>query len=146
MNRSLMLCAAALALAGCQSMPFSPLVSPRVTGRVLDADTRQPLRGVAIKSGTEANRSNSAMPPRGGELMIAAAPIYTRGDGSFALRTQRVLTPFRSSGWFSVRLLFERTGYEPFRTNCSSLNLGTNTPANDSVLSMGDIVLHPARK
>ena len=43
MNRLLALYLAAFALVGCQSMPFSPFISPCVTGRVLAADTGEPL-------------------------------------------------------------------------------------------------------
>ena len=44
MKRPLALCLVAAALvAGCQSYPLSVSVSPRLTGQVLDADTRAPL-------------------------------------------------------------------------------------------------------
>ena len=146
MKRSLALCLAALALPGCESMPFSPLISPRVTGRVLTADTRQPLAGVVVKSGAQASGYRSAMPPKGGELLIAGTPVRTDNEGGFTLDTERVLTPFRGADWFSVRLLFERAGYEPFRTNYSRLNLSTNAPRGDQLLDAGDILLQPTPK
>ena len=144
MKRSLALCLAALTVPGCASMPFSPLISPRVTGRVLAADTRQPLAGVVVKSGAQASGYRSAMPPKGGELLIADSPVRTDNEGGFTLDTERVLTPFRGTDWFSVRLLFDRTGYEPFRTNYSRLNLSTNAPRVVPSLNVGDILLHPA--
>jgi hypothetical protein len=146
MNRLLAFCLAAFALVGCQSMPFSPFISPRVTGRVLAADTGQPLADVVIKSGAQARGYSSAMPPKGGELLMAKAPVRTDGDGRFTLATERVLTPFRGMNWFSVQLLFERGGYERFRTNYSRLNLTTNAPGGEPLLNAGDILLHPAAK
>jgi hypothetical protein len=146
MNRFLALCLAAVALAGCESMPFSPFVSPRVTGRVLAADTGQPLADVAVKSGAQARGYVGAMPPKGGELLMARAPVRTDGDGRFTLETERVLTPFRGTGWFSVQLAFEGTGYERFQTNYSRLDLSTNAPGTEPLLNAGDILLRPAPK
>jgi hypothetical protein len=145
-NHSLVLCLTALVLVGCESLPFSPFISPRVTGRVLAADTGRPLAGVAVRSGAQARGYHGAMPPKGGELLMAKSPVRTDGDGRFALDTERVLTPFRGTGWFSVQLLFERAGYESFRTNYSGLNLSTNAPEGESWLNAGDILLHPAAK
>ena len=54
--------------------------------------------------------------------------------------------PFGGSGWFSVRLLFERAGYERFFTNYSALNLRTNTWQGEPALDTGDILLPPAHK
>ena len=141
MNRSFALCLVALAFAGCKSMPLSPFVSPRVTGRVLAADTRQPLADVVIKSGAQAKGYPSTMPPKGGELLMAKAPARTDGEGRFTLETERVLTPFRGMNWFSVQFLFERAGYERFRTNYSRLNISTNSPAGEPLLNTGDIRL-----
>ena len=139
-----MLCLAALVLVGCESMPFSPFVSPRVTGRVLAADTGQPLAGVLVQSGAQAGDDRVGMPPKGGELLMAKAPVRTDGEGRFTLTTERVLTPFRGLDWFSVQLLFEHAGYERFRTNYSRLNLSTNTPGGEPLLNAGDIRLQPA--
>jgi hypothetical protein len=128
-------------------MPFSPFISPRVTGRVLMADTGQPLADVNVKSGAQARGySSSLMPPKGGELLMARAPVRTDRDGRFELETERVLTPFRGSGWFSVQLLFEHSGYERFRTNYSTLNVRTNSPTGEPLLDVGDILLHPASR
>ena len=146
MNRFLAPCLAALAFVGCKSMPLLPFVSPRVTGRVLAADTSQPLADVTVKSGKHAGDFRSAMPPKGGELLMAKAPVRTDGDGRFTLGTERVLTPFRGTGWFPVQLLFEHAGYERFQTNYSWLNLSTNAPEGKPLLNAGDILLHPAAK
>src|SRR5208283_1042308 len=125
MNRFVALCLAAVVLAGCKAMPFSPFISPRVTGRVLAADTRQPLSGVTVQSGAQARAYRGAMPPKGGELLMAQAPVRTDRDGRFTLETERVLTPFGGAGWFSVPLLFEHSGSERYRTNYSTLNVST---------------------
>jgi hypothetical protein len=146
MNRYVAFFLAAVVLAGCKSMPLSPFISPRVTGRVLAADTSQPLAGVTVKSGAQARGDRGGMPPKGGELLMAKASMRTDRDGRFTLETERVLTPFRGAGWFSVQLLFERPGYERFRTNYSTLNVRANSPNGEPLLDAGDIPLHPVSK
>jgi len=146
MNRFLALCLAGVALAGCKAMPFSPLISPRVTGRVLAADTGAPLADVRVMSGKHAEGLRGGVPPKGGELLMAKAPVRTGPDGRFTLETERVLTPFSGGGWFSVQLAFERAGYERFRTNYPSVNLSTNSPKGEPLLDAGNILLHPTPK
>jgi hypothetical protein len=144
MNRLFLLGLAALALAGCKSNPLLLTISPRLTGRVLAADTGKPLADVKVRSGQQAEALSSTSPPKGGERMMAKAPVQTDPDGRFVLDTQRALTPFRGSGWFSVQLSFEHAGYERFLTNYSYLNLGTNSLNGESVLDTGNIRLQPA--
>jgi hypothetical protein len=146
MNRLFVLGLAALAMAGCKSNPLSLTISPRLMGRVLAADTGTPLAGVKIRSGEQVEALYSTSPPKGGERLMARAAVQTDLDGRFVLDTQRALTPFRGSGWFSVQLSFECPGYERFLTNCSYLSLGTNTLNGESVLDTGNIRLQPAGK
>jgi hypothetical protein len=144
MNKLLVLGLAALALSGCQSHPFSVAVSPRLTGRVLAADTGQPIAGVKVRSLDQADDRNGTVPPRGGELLQTQAAVLTDRNGRFTLEAQRVLTPFSGAGWFSVRLAFEHAGYERFLTNYSYLNLSTNSSNGPSGLNAGNILLQPA--
>jgi hypothetical protein len=146
MNRFVALCLTAVVVTGCESLPFSPFISPRVTGRVLAADTRRPLADVTIRTGAQARGYGSGMPPKGGELLMARAPVRTDHDGRFELETERALTPFRGAGWFSVQLLFAHDGYESFRTNFSTLNVSTNAPNGEPLLDAGDILLRPEQK
>ena len=146
MNRLLVPCLAALALAGCQSHPFSVAVAPRLTGRVLAADTRHPLAGVKVWNLDQADDRNGTVPPKGGQLLQTKATVLTDHDGKFVLETQRVLTPFNSAGWFSVWLSFERAGYERYLTNYSYLNLSTNASKGEPGLNAGNILLRPVTK
>jgi hypothetical protein len=140
------MCLAALALLGCQSDPFSLTVSPRVTGRVLAADTQQPIADVKIRNLNNTDGGNNTMPPKGGQLLQAEAPIRTDQDGMFVMEVERVLAPFRKGGWFSMQLCFEHPGYDRFITNYSYLNLGTNTINGKPGLTAGSIFLRPAAK
>jgi hypothetical protein len=146
MNRILVMGLAALALAGCKSDPISLAISPRVTGRVLAADTDRPLAGVKVRTGEDSEIFNSTTPIKGGERMMARTPVRTDAEGKFVLETQRALTPFRGSGWFSVQLCLDHPGYERFLTNYSYLNLGTNSLDGKTVFDAGNIRLQPASK
>ena len=146
MNRMLVLCLAALALAGCKSHPLSVDVSPRLTGRVLAADTGQPLADVKVRNIDHTEDFNRTSPPKGAERMLAKRIAYTDHDGRFVLETERVLAPFSGAGWFSVRLSFEHAGYERYLTNYSYLNLSTNSSNGAQALNAGNIRLRPAGK
>ena len=146
MKRLLVLCLAALALAGCESHPLSTTVSPRLTGRVLAADTGQPIANVKITSLDQADRASSTMPPKGGQMLQAETPIRTDQDGRFLLERKQVFAPFRGADWFSVVLSFEHAGYERFITNYSYLNVGTNTVNGKPGLTAGNILLQPVAK
>ena len=146
MKRVLTLCLVALALGGCKSRPLSVSVSPRVTGRVLAADTRQPLADVKVIRDEQREEPRSTTPAKGGQALRAQAIVRTDRDGRFVLETERALTPFWRDGWFSVDLRFEHPGYERFQTNYSYLNLGTNSWRGKPALSAGDILLQPAHK
>ncbi len=146
MNRLLVLFLAALALAGCKGMSLSPFVSPRVTGRVLSADTGAPLADVKVTSLGHVGESSRTLPPKGGELLMSEYPVCTDHDGRFVLEAVRALTPFRGARWFSVRLCFERAGYQRLQASYSSANLSTNSPKGEPLLDAGNILLQPARR
>ncbi len=144
MKRSLTLCLAVLAFGGCKSRPFSVSVSPRVTGCVLAADTRQPLADVKVVRVEPQQERGSTEPAKGAQTLQAQIVVRTDRDGRFVLETERVLAPFWKEGWFSVDLRFEHPGYERFQTNYSYLNLSTNSWQGRLALSAGEILLRPA--
>ncbi|HOX55599.1 MAG TPA: hypothetical protein P5205_05640 [Candidatus Paceibacterota bacterium] len=146
MKKLLALGLAVLAVGGCKSRPLSVCVSPRVTGRVLAADTLQPLAGVKVIRNERTGEPRTTEPGKGGAALQARKEVRTDRDGLFVLEAERVLSPLGGGGWFSVDLLFERAGYERFKTNYSILNLSTNSWKDESALSAGDILLPPARK
>ncbi len=130
------------ASAGCQSRPLGPYSSPRVVGRVVDANTGRPLAGVQVIRGKSSQEQRADWEPKGGQLLMEKAPVRTDGDGRFALPSERVLTVIRGAGWNSARLTFEHPGYERFQTNLS-LTVSTNTPSAEPVVNAGKIPLRP---
>ncbi len=145
MNRWVGLILCALGVAGCQHMEWGPYVSPSVTGRVLAADTHQPLADVKVTRGPPPPKPLAGWPPLGGELLMRRPPPETDPSGRFVLDSERVLTPVHWGGWTSVRLTFERAGYVTLRTNYPFSGLqATNAPDGAPLVDTGRIFLRHA--
>jgi hypothetical protein len=130
-------------LAGCKSASLSSYTSPRVTGRVLAADTRQPLANVRVQRIPPAASQNSNDPVKGGQQLDSSFAVRTDEQGRFVLEAERALTFLKHSGWLSVTAAFQRDGYLTLRTNFTLLNVSTNAPDGTPVVNAGDIMLKP---
>lgn len=130
------------AVFGCKSHPLGPYVSPRVTGQVVAADTRQPLAGVSVLR--SAGRVSRESQPKGAEILMRKPPAQTDANGRFELPSERVLSVVRGAGWDLIPLRFERAGYLHFTTNFPTTSV-TNTVHDEPVLDVGRISLQPAR-
>jgi hypothetical protein len=136
---------AAVGLAGCKSVLVSTYISPRVTGRVLAADTRQPLAGVKVRRVNPTANQDYDDPAKGGQRMESAAGARTDREGRFVLDAERDLTLIRQQIWFSVTVSFQRDGYATMRTNFSA-SVATNAPNGMPVVNAEDILLHPVSR
>jgi hypothetical protein len=120
----------------------SQYISPRVTGRVLDAETSQPIRNVSIRrlttGQTEAVNSTAA----GGRSLERTPAIRTDRDGRFHLDSERDLTLFRRAGWYSVTLGLTHKGYERFVTNYT-LTSAVVASNGEPVVDAGSILMQP---
>ena len=135
-----------LALTGCQSGKFTHYVSPQVTGRVLAADTREPLAHASVQRGGANRNFEPFGPPKGGQLLMQASPARTDADGRFVLDSKSVFAMFRQSSWSSVSIIFSHSGYETFRTNYTSADVTSDTAAGVPVVKAGDILLQQLGK
>ncbi len=135
----------ALGLAGCRTGGPAPYVAPRVTGRVLDARTSQPVAGVKVRRVTPDQTVDPSQPPHGGQLMQQTPAVRTEPDGRFVLESVRDLTPFRSSGWYGVSISFEHPDYVR-RVIEYTLEKSTNTATGEPLVRTGDVLLAPKPK
>ncbi len=133
----------AIGVASCKMPTLGPYTSPAVAGRVLRADTQQPLAGVRVTRGARAPEIGSR--PKGAELLQQPYAAHTGRDGRFHFLSERALTVFRPSGWQFVTLSFSYPGYQTVRTNLSILSAGTNTPNGEPLIQTGDVLLRPTK-
>jgi hypothetical protein len=142
---SLALLGTAALLAGCQSSPVlnSQYLSPRVTGRVLDAETSQPIRNVSIRRLAPGQSLTVSPPAVGDQSLERRHALRTGPDGWFDLGSERDLTLFRQAGWYSVTVAFTHKGYEAFVTNYTLAN-AVVSPGGEPVVNAGNILLHQA--
>jgi len=129
-----------LIAAGCKSSSPTPYVSPRVTGRLLDAQTQQPVKGVKVHRLIPDQEPNVLNDVKGGQALAKAPAVRTAADGTFELASERGLTPFRRGGWYSVSIAFEHPDYARYVTNYS-LKHSIVTPKGEPVVNAGDIWL-----
>jgi hypothetical protein len=133
-----------LGLAGCQSGSY--YVSPRVTGRVLAADTEQPLPKATVRRVPVLPYAGAATPPKGGQLQMVPAGVRTDAEGRFVLDGERVIAMFRRSSWRSVAVTFAHPGYRSFETNYSAARFPSRTPEGVPLVNAGDVLLTPIAK
>ena len=136
----------AVTLAGCQSSGVTHYVAPEVTGRVLAADTHQPLANATVERGGAGQAFGSFGPPKGGQLLMEPAGARTDADGKFVLQSKSVFALFRSPGWWSVPVTVSHSGYVFFSTNYTGDNVTSHTAAGAPVVDAGDILLSPVSK
>ncbi len=142
-SRQLALLLLTVVLAGCSSIGFSYYSSPRVTGRVLAADTRKPLPDAIVKRVVSYPTDGEDTPPKGGQLLIRSDGVRTDTDGRFRVEAVKVVTLFRQGGWHSVTVSFECNGYESFQTNFNSADFKERSPDGAPLVRTGDILLKP---
>lgn len=146
-NRRLALLLFAAALAGCQSTgSHSYYISPRVTGRVLAADTQQPLGGATVRRVDLKPYAGADTQPKGGQLQMEPGGVRTDTDGRFVLDARRVIAVLRHGGWHSVTVSFTRAGYAGYQTNYTAAKFKERSAEGVPLVNAGDILLPPKPK
>ena len=142
-NGQLALLLFAAALTGCKSDQFTYYISPRVTGRVLAANTHQPLADVKVRRVVPPPNTDTDGTRRGSQFMEQTTAARTDADGKFVLDSEKDLALFRHTGWYSVTVSFERTGYTLFETNYTVANVSGYSSQGAPLVNTGDILLKP---
>jgi hypothetical protein len=133
---------AAFIFAGCKSTSPSQYIFPRIEGRLLDAQTLQPVRGVNVRRVLPNQDSAAGQAPKGATVQMRPAGVSSDKDGRFVLDSERALALFRTLGWYSVSITFKHPAYAPF-TATYTLSEATNTEDGEPVVKAGDIRLTP---
>ena len=132
---------AILLLCGCQSFRMQDYVSPRITGVVLDAETGDPVPNVTVRKVSGDQSLQPESPPKGGEQMLSGDQVQTDKDGRFAMAARKDVLTFSSGSAFAVRLQFQHSRYESFRTNYSGKGITVAGPKRPPELNTGEILL-----
>ena len=134
---------AVIFLTGCGSMRFGNYTAPEVRGRVLAADTRQPLAGVAV-SRVSPEQSRNAISEKGVQSLKQAWTVKTGGDGSFIYPSQSYFMVFQSGGGWSLSLSLQASGYVALQTNLLPEKVSGTLPDGKPLVDLGDVLLEPA--
>ena len=135
---SLYLVLGAAALVGCKS-PIQ-YTSPQVEGRVVDAQSHEPLKNVFVQRVDPNAKLKRGQQAKGGQLMDQAGGVRTATDGTFQLDSVKSLTFLRRLNWYSVTISFKHYEYLPLTTNYTGAE-ATNTVAGEPLVLTGDILL-----
>lgn len=125
-------------LAGCQSP--SQYISPRIEGRVLDAETGVPLRDVQVRRAKDVPDPRPLDPPKGATALKSTLAVRSRADGTFVLASRRDLDFLPRARWYSITLSFEHPGYLQ-RTANYTLAQSTNTPSGEPLVEAGEVLM-----
>ena len=136
----------AATLTGCQWSQHSYYTSPQVTGRVLAADTQQPLDGATVRRVLPQPCAGTDTPPKAGQLQMIPGGVRTDVDGRFMLGAERVIAVFRRGNWHSVTVSFEHAGYTGLQTNYTAARHRELSPEGVPLVDTGDILLSPKSK
>jgi hypothetical protein len=131
-------------LCGCQHS-LSQYISPRVTGRVVDAQTHQPISNVQVRRVVNRPTTDSMEPLKGAQALKQKPAARSETDGTFVVTSQTELIFFRSFYWYSVTLAFERSGYERLVQSYSATS-STISPTGEPRVEAGDVALTPASR
>ena len=140
----LTLFAGLLLLAGCASGKFTRCIFPQVSGRVLAADTHQPLANVQVQR-VSTPAFQPFGPPKTGQAQIPFGGVQTDADGRYELPGENVLSFFRQAGWWSVPVSYRCAGYETIQTNYTGANFQTNSGSTVNLINVGDILMQPKK-
>jgi len=132
-------------MVGCESGPIlhQGYVSPRITGRVLDANTRQPIAKASVLKVNPRQASQTDRDQKGAEWMIAPTPSLTDEQGRFTLGSQKDLTVFRHANLYSVSVTVTHPQYVQFVTNFTLTNMKRKEEKGPLEVEAGDLLLRP---
>lgn len=130
---------------GCATYKVSQYTSPRITGRVLDGQTKQPLANVQVRKISGQQRLSADNSRSAAEVMEQRDVERTSADGTFVLPGQRDLAFLRTITWYSVTLSFRRNGYEDAFMTYTPTN-SVKTASGEPLIEAGDILLFPVNK
>jgi hypothetical protein len=140
---SIFVAALALVFTGCQWVGLGNHVTPQISGRVLSAETRAPLAGVAVNHFNRAQPDSVGNPPHGAQLLRQEKPVLSDAAGRFVFPSKNYVTLLRSATWWSLKLTFQAAGYATVQTNFTAAQVTGHADDGTPLIDAGDILLEP---
>lgn len=144
MKTSCLLGVLVLVGAGCGSLtgPNQEYLAPALTGRVLDADTSQPLAGVRVSRQAGNPPPKDPFPEKGGVLILTPSPAVTDAQGRFYLPAKKsahlIFTPATP---MMTTLVAKREDYVTLRTNLDLVVIKPVKTPHGPEINAGDLRL-----
>ena len=139
---TLFLLVIAAGFTGCQWVGITDRVTPQVCGRVLDANTQQPIAGVRVVP-VIAGQSAPATAETGAQRLMQGRPILTDTNGDFVFPSRDYVTFLRRSGGASIRLSFQKFRYLTLQTNFAPAAVSQQALSGIPRVDAGTILLQP---
>lgn len=133
-------------LTGCQWIGLEDRVTPQVVGRVLNAETHQPIAGVTVQPVVPGRTPAEDFSEKGAERLMRGRPVMTDASGKFVFPSKGYVTFLKSSSWWSCTLSFQQPGYAALQTNFTVTKVSSSATQGRAVVEAGDIYLQPLSK
>ena len=127
--------------AGCNSFSPGSTATPSVIGRVLAADTHEPLAGVRVSRVVPGQDTGET--PKGAQLLAQGQPAVTDANGNFTVSGREFVTFFRRASSSTERLAFQAPGYALLQTNFPTARFTNQADVAAPVIDVGDVWLKP---
>ncbi len=147
--RAVLLCLAGLWV-GCDSVrgPHQAVVLPAVRGRVLDANTGEPVKAARVtRTAGESALPSASSPAHGAQRLQETPPARTARDGHFAMSAVRAgFLVFERTPPLLVSLRVEHGRYRTFTTNVDLLVVQPVQTPDGPVIDVGELAIQPRVK
>ena len=134
-----------LILTGCKSTSVEHYISPRITGKVIDAQTHEPVKGVKVQRVPPESVVRSDEPLKGGEVMQGERGTSTRANGTFVLQSKKDIALVAEAGWDEVTVSFSRSGYTTLLRTYPKAR-AVRSAAGEPMINAGVVLLMPSTK
>lgn len=150
MSRTWLVWCLILSAAGCSSLkgPHVEYDAPRVTGRVVDGETGQPIHRAAVRRWSQPPVKSSAQPEKGATQLRSKPVTYTDEAGRFIVPAKQSAYLLLGHGGaaFSAALLIQHPNYTSLVTNLTGAKWPAGEKKGPPEIEAGDLRLVPEPK
>ena len=145
-QKSLLGLGLAITLMGCESasLPHQEYDAPRITGRVVDGVTGQPIPDAAVRRGPLPQAKPVTYGDARGKNPSGAVLVVTDRDGRFVLPSSKSFFLIGSGHGFSTTVNVSGPGYDSLQTNFAKIKYSTDHDRSEPLIEAGALPLQPS--